>query len=185
MVYPQYYTPCAIALCYTWAYMPCAIDFSWGFWYSTLPHSFTLRAQLLAASTSAVEWYKSRAHISSFLSKVQILYEPTHRAHISSFLSKVQILYEPTHSEQSIIRMSILLPTHQYAIYMYIRIKNVCHIYTCIYVWRMYAIYMYIRMKNVCHIHVYTYVWRMYAIYMYVYTYEECMPYTVHIRCKV
>ena len=48
-----------------------SIDFSWGFWYDTLPcpiYTFE-SAKLLATSTSAVEWYKSRGHI-SFLSKV-------------------------------------------------------------------------------------------------------------------
>ena len=60
---------CAIHGC-TW----CAIDFSWGFWYGTMPCPITFEdAKLLTASTSAIEWYKSRAH-TSFLSEViQIL----------------------------------------------------------------------------------------------------------------
>ena len=52
-------------------YMPSAIDFSQGFWYSTLPCPITFKSaklSLLAASTSAVEWYKSHAH-TSFLSE--------------------------------------------------------------------------------------------------------------------
>ena len=55
----------------TWVYA-CAIDFSQGFWYGTLPCrlTYTLEgAKLVTASTRAVEWYKSRAHI-SFLSEV-------------------------------------------------------------------------------------------------------------------
>ena len=54
--------------------MPCAIDFSRGFCYSTLPCPFTFEgAKLLATLTSAVEWYKSHTH-TSFLSEViQIL----------------------------------------------------------------------------------------------------------------
>ena len=48
----------------------CTIDFSRGFWYGTLPCPMMFEsAKLLAASMSAVEWYKSRAHI-SFLSEV-------------------------------------------------------------------------------------------------------------------
>ena len=48
----------------------CAIDFSRGFWYGTLPCPITFEsAKLLAASTRAVEWYKSHAH-TSFLSEV-------------------------------------------------------------------------------------------------------------------
>ena len=47
-----------------WVYMLC-IDFSW--WYFAM--SFTFEStKLLATSTSAIEWYKSRAHI-LFLSK--------------------------------------------------------------------------------------------------------------------
>ena len=50
--------------------MPRAIDFSQGFWYGTLPRPFTIEgAKLLTTSTSAVEWYKSRAY-TSFLSEV-------------------------------------------------------------------------------------------------------------------
>ena len=41
----------------------CAVDFSRGFWYGTLPCPMTFKgAKLLTASTSAVEWYMSRAH---------------------------------------------------------------------------------------------------------------------------
>ena len=49
---------------------PCAIDYSRGFWYSTLPCPFTFEgAKLLAASISATQWCKSHAHI-SFQSQV-------------------------------------------------------------------------------------------------------------------
>ena len=51
-----------IAHCAIHGYMPCAIDFSRGFWYGTctLPCPFTFKgAKLLATSMSAVEWYKS------------------------------------------------------------------------------------------------------------------------------
>ena len=51
-------------------YTACTIDFSRGFWYGTLPCLCTFKgAKLLTASMSAVEWCKSRAHI-SFLSEV-------------------------------------------------------------------------------------------------------------------
>ena len=57
---------CANILWYT----PCAIDFSWDFWYNTLSCPFTFKgAKHLTVLMSAVEWYKSRAHI-SFLSQV-------------------------------------------------------------------------------------------------------------------
>ena len=63
----------ALIHCAMRRYRPCAIDFSRGFWYGTLPCPFTFEdAKLLAASTSAVEWYKSCAH-TSFLSKVIII----------------------------------------------------------------------------------------------------------------
>ena len=39
------FTVCYIALRYT-EYMPCAVDFSRGFWYSTLPCPFTLKGAL-------------------------------------------------------------------------------------------------------------------------------------------
>ena len=64
--------PChVLAVC---GYTACTIDYSRGFWYGTLPcHIMFENTKLLAASTSAVEWYKSRAH-TSFLSEViQIL----------------------------------------------------------------------------------------------------------------
>ena len=51
-------------------YMLCAIDFSWGFWYDTLPCPFTFEAaKLLGTPTSVVKWYKSHAH-NSFLSQL-------------------------------------------------------------------------------------------------------------------
>ena len=70
-----YYTPftlsnIALIHCAIHRYMPCTTDFSRGFWYGTLPCPFTIEGtKLLAASTSAVEWYKFHAH-TSFLSEV-------------------------------------------------------------------------------------------------------------------
>ena len=44
--------------------MPCAIDFTQGFWYGTLPYPFAFEGdKLLITSMIAVECYKSRAHI--------------------------------------------------------------------------------------------------------------------------
>ena len=53
---------CANTLCAIRGCTPCAIDFSWGFWYSTLSSYYVF----LAISRSAVEWYmyKFCAHIS-------------------------------------------------------------------------------------------------------------------------
>ena len=49
--------------CAICGYMLCAINFSRGFWYGTLPYPFTFkRAKLLTISTSAVKWYKSHVH---------------------------------------------------------------------------------------------------------------------------
>ena len=66
--------PCiALIHCAIHRFTACAIDFSWGFWYGTLPCPITFKgAKLLATSTSAVEWYKSRAH-TLFLSQVTIM----------------------------------------------------------------------------------------------------------------
>ena len=64
----------------------CTIDFCRGFWYSTLPCPFTFEgAKLLATSTSAVAWYKSRAH-TSFLYKVYYMYQ----------LNVTEVLYRRT-----------------------------------------------------------------------------------------
>ena len=56
--------------CMVRGYMVCAVDFSRGFWYGTLPCPIIFKgAKLLAASTNAVEWYKSHIH-ASFESEV-------------------------------------------------------------------------------------------------------------------
>ena len=83
-----------LRLVFMFFYVPIAIDFSQGFWYSTLLGSFTLEGakllaastELLAALTSAVEWYKSHTHI-LFLSKLSNFHVPTQliRVHMSLF----------------------------------------------------------------------------------------------------
>ena len=70
------YTPFHVELhCAILRYTPCALDFSWGLWYfAILPYPFTFEcAKLLTASTSAVEWYKSRAQTSILSEVIQIL----------------------------------------------------------------------------------------------------------------
>ena len=70
----------ALIHCAIRGYTQCTIDFSRGFWYGTLPCPLTFEgAELLAASTSAVECYKSHAHTSSLSEVIQILYVPTQR----------------------------------------------------------------------------------------------------------
>ena len=60
-----------------WMWMQSVCHRRQSFWYSTLPSPFTFEsAKLLATSTRAVEWYKSRAHI-SFLPEV--IYVSTQR----------------------------------------------------------------------------------------------------------
>ena len=52
------------------------IDFNRGFWYGNLPRPFTFEgAKLLVTSMTAVEWYKSSAHI-LFLSQIRNAYAP-------------------------------------------------------------------------------------------------------------
>ena len=53
---------CTTCIC---GYMPCTVEFNGGFCYGTLPCPFTFEGTKLlhvAASTSAIEWYKSCAY---------------------------------------------------------------------------------------------------------------------------
>ena len=103
---------CAVHRC-----TPYAIDFIWSFWYSTLPCPIMLDGdKLLAASRSAVEWYKSHAH-TSFLSKSKFLYVPTQREPDTCTYIHVHTLYIYIYT---CIYVYIYIYMYMYMIYMYI-----------------------------------------------------------------